>query len=216
MLVLQSIQSRKAMLRHRAAPKRGCGVTDPVAVTSGNGAAPGSMVRLYLLPSTFLGEVPVNGAGSFSGSVPVPDGLRPGSYTLQLNSFAPGGVVRNLSMGVVVQPALPAQAARTSGDLFFDPLSAVISDAGMRSLRAMALGARGRQARVVVTGYVQQTGSSANDKSLSLRRAMAVSSALRKLGVQGSYLIRAGGAEHAGDSARRVGVKLTWPRACTA
>ena len=214
-LILQSIQTRRGMLRSREAPRRACGVSDPVAVTSGNGALPGSVVRLYLLPSTYLGEVPVNAAGVFSGSVPVPDGLRPGSYTLQLNSFATTGAVRNVSMGVVVQPALSAQAARTSGEVFFDPLSAQIGAQGLKDLRALAVGSRGRHARVVVTGFVQDTASSANDKSLSLRRAMAVTSLLRKLGVHGSFLIRAGGAAHTGDTARNVQVSITWPRACT-
>lgn len=74
----------------------------PTALTSGDGFAPVTPVKLYLLTVGYLGTVTTDTSGAFDGSVPVPAGIQPGSYTLQANGFAPDYSVRSLSIGVVV------------------------------------------------------------------------------------------------------------------
>jgi len=64
--------------------------------------------------------------------------------------------------------------------------------------------------KVVVIGFVQPTSSTANDRSLSTRRARVVAKYLRSLGLKGRYRVRGdGAARDSGASARRVVVTVT-------
>lgn len=184
----------------------------PTARTSGDGFAPGTPVRLFLLTVGYLGEVGTDAAGSFAGAVPVPPGIRPGVYTLQANGFAPDFSVRSLSIGVLVKPtSVVTRTARAS--VFFGVLSPELDARAKASLRSVAAKVRSGDGAVrsVVVGYVQPTGGSANDGALSAARARAVAAYLRTLGVKGVYVVRGDGrASESGAQARRVNVAITY------
>jgi hypothetical protein len=84
----------------------GAPVVTPVdrIATSGQGCAPGTTVHLYLLtPLTTLGSIQVNGDGTFSGSVALPAGLKPGDYVVQTNCLTTTSQVRSLSIGLTLR-----------------------------------------------------------------------------------------------------------------
>jgi hypothetical protein len=99
-LILQSQPITRSLRSKDAAPKAR---VQPVAVSTGKGFKANSTVRFYLLPGTEMGTLTTDANGVYSGRVPVPAGLRPGPYTVQVNGFAPDGSVRSLSIGVVVR-----------------------------------------------------------------------------------------------------------------
>lgn len=184
----------------------------PVARTSGDGFAPRTPVKLYLLTVGYLGEVTTDASGAFAGSVPIPPGITPGVYTLQANGFAPDFSVRSLSIGVLVKPTA-GRTATVRTQVYFEVLSPALSDAAKASLRKVASKAKSGAGvvRSVVVGYVQPTNASGNDQSLSGARADAVAAYLRSLGVKGVYVVRGDGkASQSGATARRVNVAVTY------
>ena len=204
-LVLESPQER-ARLSWRAKK------VQPVALSSGDGFKANSPVEFYLLPGTKLGTLTTDAAGAYSGSVPIPAGVAPGVYTLQVNGYAPDGSVRSLSMGVLVKaPGTKPMNRTASATVLFDALSARLTAAGKAELAALARKVGSARAQVIVVGLVQPSGSAANDRSLSTRRARAVASYLKSLGLKGDYTVRGGGrATQTGAAARRVDVSANW------
>lgn len=93
---------------------------------SGHGFLPGSTVDVWLMhePPVLLGEVTVGPDGTFSTSLPVPDGVRIGDTTIQLNGVATDNTLRTVTIDAVVlglseerPPAAPSAdaAAPTAG-----------------------------------------------------------------------------------------------------
>ena len=162
-----------------------------------------------------MGELPTDASGAFDGTVPVPAGLAPGDYTLQMNGYAADGAVRSLSIGVVVTPATapaaaaPARQARAT--VYFAPASSALTDQAKATLAALARKAGKNTARTVTTGYVQPTTSTANDEELSTQRARSVAAYLRSIGVTGPSIAKGDGvAAQAGATARRAQVTITY------
>ena len=186
----------------------------PVAESSGTGFMPDSDVRLYLLADTYLGTLHTDASGSYSGKVRVPAGVKPGTYTLQANGFAPDGAVRSLSLGVLVKGAGTAQATRTAkASVFFAPLSPALSAQGKATLDALVKKTGTNGVRTVVVGFVQPVGTAANDMSLSVARAKTVAAYLKSLGLRGAYSVKGNGrATETGAEARRVEVAVTYRR----
>ena len=212
-LILQSDQTARSAARSalRSVASKAKAVA-PVAVAAGDGFKASSTVRFFLLPATYMGELPTDDAGAFAGSVPVPAGLTPGTYTLQMNGFAPSGSVRSLSIGVVVRPSVTVAATkRAKAYVFFEPLSSQISADGQATLQALVKKTGKAGVRSVVVGFVQGTTVTSNDEALSTERARAVASYLRSLGLKGAYTVRGNGvAEQPGAKARRVGVTVEY------
>jgi outer membrane protein OmpA-like peptidoglycan-associated protein len=208
-LILQSDQTARSAKRSVGSKSK---VVAPVAVAAGDGFMAESPVKFFLLPSSYMGELVADGSGVFSGSVPVPAGIAPGDYTLQMNGFAPDGAVRSLSIGVVVRPAVVATSMkRTKALVFFEPLSSQINAAGQTTLKALVKRTGKAGIRSIVVGFVQGTTVTANDQALSTERARAVASYLRSLGLKGAYTVRGDGvAEQSGASARRVAVTVSY------
>jgi uncharacterized repeat protein (TIGR02543 family) len=210
-LILQSpplVSQRSAIL----APLSLRAKVQPVARTRGYGFAPASPVKLYLLPSTYLGEVMTDAKGSFAGAVPIPAGIAPGVHTLQANGFTPDFTVRSLSIGVLVKPTVPAVAmTRASTKVFFEPLSADLTGDGEAALRALVNKTGKNAIRTVSIGFVQPTTTTDNDSSLSLLRAKNVAAFMRSIGVKGVFVARGNGAANeAGAAARRVNVSIAY------
>ena len=185
----------------------------PYAELKGTGFKPNSEVQVWLLPKTYVGTVPIDGEGNFSGSIDIPKLLALGGNTLQVNGFTPDGVVRSVSLGINVI-ARQLGAKRTTAVTYFSANSSQLAYAAKRSLDAFVRGVpkTAKGVTVNVTGFVQPTSFVGNDKSLSSARAKAVSSYLRAKGLKGSYAISGKGrALQAGAAARRaVSVVAYW------
>lgn len=210
-LILQSQGGQRSGLL-RTSPWKRQPVVQPVARTSGTGFMAASPVKLFLLPSTYLGTVQTDASGSFTGQVPIPRAIAPGGYTLQANGYSPQGQVRSLSIGVIVRR--PEQAlTRARAVVYFEPLSAALSKAGKKELRSLVRTTGKQGVRNAVVGYVQPTSTTENDQSLSTRRARKVARFLRSLGLTGVYLVRGDGvAQEYGATARRVNVTVSYRR----
>lgn len=188
---------------------------DRTAFTEGTGFQPNSEVSLYVFSEArFLGTVNTDTNGSFRGSVPLPLDIPAGRHTLQSNGLAPDGAVRSLSLGVQVEELqAPTQAKKRSAKatVLFNALSAKLTPAAKRELRAVVRGRAGLTTRTLVVGYVQANDTTANDKSLSTQRAKAVARYLRSIGVKGAFITRGQGvAKERGAAARKAVVTLTY------
>ena len=207
-----AVRSASAGVRSAAMAK--CVLREPLAVSSGTGFQAGSPVKMYILPSTYLGELTADASGSYSGSLPVPAGVKAGAQTLQVNGFSSAGAVRSLSLGITVIPARVVTTKTKKGTVFFEPLSTVISPQGQATLNALVRKARKQGVRTVVVGFVQETATTSNDDSLSTRRARNVASYLRERGLKGAHSVRGNGVAGPGDSARRVNVSVSYQSGC--
>lgn len=208
-LVLESQQSPKARSGWFAKTR-----VQPVALSSGDGFKAKSPVEFYLLPGRSLGSLTTDASGAYKGSVPIPEGIEPGVYTLQVNGFAPSGAVRSLSLGVLVKaPGAAPMTQHASAVVLFDAMSSRLTPAGKADLARLARKVGSAKAQVIVVGLVQPSGLSSNDKSLSAARARAVAAYLKSLGVKGDYTVRGGGrASVTGAAARRVDVSINWAK----
>jgi hypothetical protein len=206
-LILQSQQS----VRARAARLKSTTQVSPVAQASGTGFMSNSQVKFYILPATHMGDLISDNAGVFAGDVPVPGGIAPGVYTLQMNGFAPDGRVRSLSIGVIVKPAIIVTNKKAKAAVFFEVLSSVVTDGGMATLRALVKSTGKAGVSNVMVGFVQGTKVTTNDLTLSTQRAKSVAAYLRFLGLKGAYVIRGDGvAKQPGAAARRVNVVIEY------
>jgi outer membrane protein OmpA-like peptidoglycan-associated protein len=193
-----------------------CEMRRPEAVSSGTGFQPGSQVKMYILPTTYLGAFTVDASGTYSGSLPVPVGVQLGEQTLQVNGYASSGVVRSLSLGIQVTPARAMVTRQLRAQVFFDALSPVISAEGKKALDGLVRTSKKRGVRTISLGFVQQTRTTSNDLSLSTQRAQNVAAYLRGRGLTGSYVVRGDGVAGPGASARRVNVEVTYQSGCQA
>jgi hypothetical protein len=81
------------------------------AAADGTGFAPGTYVTAYLYAPgrapLRLGTVPVAADGAFDASLPVPDTLAAGAYTLQVSGVDRAAAPRAIGLGVEVAPPPP-------------------------------------------------------------------------------------------------------------
>lgn len=207
-LLLQS----ESLLGARSGPLAPVQRVQPYAVSSGTGFKVVSEVRFYILPNTYMGSLMTDGRGNYEGRLPVPAGIPDGTYTLQANGYAPSSAVRSLSLGVVVKSISPTRGAtRAQATVWFAPKSAWLSGKAQAVLKELGKERTRAGSRVVSIGFVQRSGTTANDASLSLARARAVAAYLHRIGVLGKYSVK--GAGIGGDSAdaRKVDVTVTSP-----
>jgi outer membrane protein OmpA-like peptidoglycan-associated protein len=183
----------------------------PVAQASGRGLKASSEVRFYILPETLIGALSTNDAGALQGDVPMPAGMAPGTYTLQMNALTPSGDVRSLSIGVLVRAAGNRERIVSSSDrVQFLKANAELAPAEKADLRVLARKVGPNAITIESWGYVQKSDSTANDKALSKSRAKAVASFLRSLGVRGKYVVRGLGAAGAKVQDRKVIVTVKY------
>lgn len=96
---------------------------------SGFGFAPGSLVQVWLFSDPVaLREVIADKNGEFTGQSTIPGKIPFGQHTVQLNGITNEGVIRTLSMGVVLaEPAVPVTPAQPQIEgLSFNWIYAVI------------------------------------------------------------------------------------------
>jgi outer membrane protein OmpA-like peptidoglycan-associated protein len=215
-LILQSQQTaaRSAVLGVRSGRLAKCVLREPLAISSGNGFMANSPVKMYILPATYIGTLTVDDAGAYQGSLPIPAGLLAGSQTLQANGFAPSGAVRSLSLGIMVKRGRTVLTKSERANVFFDPMSPVISPEGKAKLDVLVKRATRNGVRTVAIGFVQETPTTSNDESLSTQRARNVAAYLRSRGLAGAYVVRGDGIAGPGATARRVNVTVSYQTGC--
>jgi hypothetical protein len=74
--------------------------------TSGTGFAPGTQITLWIYPGpglTALGSVTVDASGQFAATFAIPEGLAPGSYSLQVSGIDAEGRRRATVLGLIVE-----------------------------------------------------------------------------------------------------------------
>ena len=85
--------------------------------------------------------------------------------------------------------SIPVTSARRTASrvVFFDSGSSVLTDQAKARLRALVAENGTGAISVTSIGYVQESGTKANDLTLSMARATSVSAYLRSLGLRGTY-----------------------------
>lgn len=178
----------------------------PYAETKGTGFKPNSTVELWVLPKQYVGSISVDSKGNFSGKVDIPKLLAVGGSTLQANGYTQDGVVRSVSLGIDVI-ARQMGVKRSSAITYFEAGSSKLTEQAKRSLdrfvRLVPQAAKGVE--VNITGFVQPTTFTGNDRALSTARAKTVSAYLRFKGLKGAFSVSGKGrALQTGATARRV------------
>jgi outer membrane protein OmpA-like peptidoglycan-associated protein len=137
-----------------------------------------------------------------------------GRHTLQSNGFAPDGAVRSLSLGVLLSTdKAPVKAKVARATVFFDALSAHLTGTAKSSLKALAKGRAATATKSVVVGYVQDSGLTSNNQTLSTQRAKAIAAYLRSLGLKGTVTTRGDGvAKETGSAGRKAVVTIRYVR----
>jgi outer membrane protein OmpA-like peptidoglycan-associated protein len=192
--------------------------------SSGSGFLPGSAVDLYLMTRdtcTLLGSLDVLGDGTFAGSVPLPPGLAPGTYTLQVNGLAEetrlrsrATIVRCISILVKVKEPVSKAVSKASvvrGVVYFDAYSAELTKSAKRKLNATIKQLPSKSNNLVrVVGFAAGPGGSVSHvNTLSKKRAKSVARYLKSKDIRGKYVVKSGGnASGKGSSALRAKVKI--------
>jgi len=202
--------SQMLILQSQQGSAQPAGSQQPVLVASGEGLKPNTPVRVYLLPSTFLGTMTTDARGAYSGTIPVPSGITPGVHIIQVNAFAPDNSIRSVSVAALVKSrAASIRASALKAGVSFTALSSQLTSQGKAALRALVR-KTGKQAIAVrCYGYVQ--AGAGKKAALSTARAKAVAAYLRELGVRGAYVVK-GNSRTVKSAARanRVNVMITF------
>ena len=119
------------------------------------------------------------------------------------------GLVDDRSSAPAGKPARPVRATVT---VTFAPMSDVLSASAKDDLRGLAKKVGRTPDAVVSIGYVQKSGTSANDKQLSTARAKAAALYLGSLGVKSAFTVRGDGVGGLGADARKVVVSVVSQR----
>jgi outer membrane protein OmpA-like peptidoglycan-associated protein len=166
-----------------------------------SGYSANSSVFVYLMSTpVLLGVLQVDANGTMSGELELPSNLAPGSHTLQINGYSAAGLLRSVSLGVTVAPAV-ATPRTLRERVVFDYGSAELSGRTKTALASLVRQARtmgeatasrdssGAASRTVVMGAVRSTGATTADRRLALQRAQTVAAYLRTRGMVGDIRI---------------------------
>jgi len=177
----------------------------------GEGFQPGTLVYVWLFSDArLLGTVQTDDRGVIRGAVSIPAGITPGRHTLQLNGLTPAGQVRSLSLGIQVTAA-PTRQMTTKATIAFAPASATLDASAKRTLRGLVKGRVKTTLRTVVIGYAHSNNWTSANKSLAQRRANAVITYVKSLGVTGTMRAQARATDPAtGSAGRKAVVTITY------
>jgi outer membrane protein OmpA-like peptidoglycan-associated protein len=188
----------------------------------GSGFQPGSMVQVWMFSDpSFVGIVEADAAGRYVSLLQLPGSLKPGAHTLQSAGTARNGVKIAASAGLRVTAAESGSGTsgstgkrdRVTAIVLFNRMSSQLNAAGKKQLDAVVVKVGKRSANVTVTGYVQASSNSSNDKTLSTARAQAVAKYLRAQGLRGSYTVTGAGISNSpAAQARSARVVVTFRR----
>jgi hypothetical protein len=180
-------------------------------LAEGSGFHKNATVNLYLFSTPVLvGVLTTDEFGVFNGSLPIPAGLAAGNHSLQLVGYSPDGTIRAITIPATVKP--PVGKMLTT-KLYFKADSSTVDQAATKGIKALAakIGTSYKSLKVGVVGFVLLSDPKSASKSLSLRRAQNVVSALKQTGLKGTFVARGGGvAMEKNSSARRVEITITY------
>ena len=180
-------------------------------LAEGSGFHKNATVNLYLFSTPVLvGVLTTDEFGVFNGSLPIPAGLAAGNHSLQLVGYSPDGTIRAITIPATVKP--PVGKMLTT-KLYFKADSSTVDQAATKGIKALAakIGNSYKSLKVGVVGFVLLSDPKSASKSLSLRRAQNVVSALKQTGLKGAFVARGGGvAMEKNSSARRVEITITY------
>jgi outer membrane protein OmpA-like peptidoglycan-associated protein len=182
----------------------------------GSGFQPNSTVEVWMFSDpTFVGVVQTDAEGNYNSLLQMPDALQPGEHTLQSAGTARNGTEIAASAGLRVTQAENASGTAGSNQrelkttVYFDRMSSHLDAADRKKLDRIATKVGNRSTRVNITGYVQASSDTSNDKSLSTARARAVAKYLRSKGVRGTFTVRGVGVfDGPSDKARSARVEI--------
>lgn len=136
---------------------------------------------------------------------------------MQSNATAKGERALSVSLGLRVKDSAGGGKAASgsskvaAGSVYFARLSAKLSSESKSIIRRLVIQAKGAETGTVVIGYVQGSGTSANDASLSRQRAITVARYLRSVGLNGRIVTQGKGILNVpSDQARRVDVSIRY------
>jgi len=156
------------------------------AAAAGFGFSAGTPVYVWLFSQPrLLSTLTVDADGAFGGTVPIPGDVPVGRHTLQINGLTPEGQVRSLSLGIQVTAA-PERPMTTKATISFAPASATLDASAKRTLRGLVKGRAKTTVRTVVIGYAHSNNWKTANRALAQRRANAVITYVKSLGVTGT------------------------------
>ena len=183
------------------------------AVIQGSGYESDTEIRFFIFSDpTDLGVLRTDGEGRVRGEIALPRGLPSGTHTFQAVGYARDGLVRALSLGVLMSseqaPAVRTRVARAT--IHFTALSSRLSSGAQASLKRLARGPGRSAVRSIVVGYVQDSGVNSNDRALAVARAHTVAAYLQSMGVKGSVAQRASSSHGSGWAGRKAVVTIRY------
>jgi hypothetical protein len=173
----------------------------------GTGFQPNSLVSVYMFSTpTALGTVTTDIYGNFSGAVPVPTSVAPGSHTVQVNGYATSGQVRSLSMAAELRSDMRTSKATA----VFKGKSVKLTDKAKKRLNALVQRTKATATQTVVVGSVGPGAKNATP--LARARMAAVISYLQSRGLAGEIITKpyGGAVLKKGISAKRTTVTVTF------
>lgn len=133
-------------------------------------------------------------------------------YTCRATGFAASGTHAVSTIASVPAVAVPTPALRkvTTFNIRFASSSSAISKAELGRITLLVAGLKNVNS-VTVTGFVQATRVTSNDRQLSSSRANRVAATLKSMGIVGDYTVSAGGrSKLPGAQGRVVTVTINW------
>ncbi len=183
-------------------------------LVSGFGYQPNTVVKVFGYgPVTLLGEITVNAQGSFEASLLVPLAMQVGSGALQVNGFAPNGLVRSTSIGMEIRKPAMEDGTRVITRVFFASKSSELTAKDQQDLADFL--AQVPRGAVVSTLFMGFAGPNAKDDAkatgISRNRANNTADYMRSIGLRGDiYTSGEGRSKTNGINGRKVIVKLNY------
>lgn len=188
----------------------------------GPGFVPGSAVEFHLLSgtsATYLGSLDVFSDGTYKGTVPIPSGQAPGTYTLQVNGWTADTRLRAketmvLSLSILANisnpnanPGVKGKTAR--GIVSFNAYSAKLTKSVARRLDAVIKRIPNKSNNLVRVIGVVERGSGARANALAKARTKSVARYLLSQGVSGKYVLKTvTNTSGKGSSGKRTKVRI--------
>lgn len=188
--------------------------------TSGTGFKPFSQVDIWVYSTpTWLGAVITDAYGNFTTTVPMPKALPAGDHTFQAKGMTPESTVRMADVPItLVNPTESGKPGMLKFEVYFGMNSPIVTKLESKRIAKMvklaqSKVAQGAKITVEISGWVQPNPNPGNIKYLSTNRAKNVATALKALGLKGSYTLRFPGlAKDNIPAARHASVVINWSK----
>lgn len=184
-----------------------------VAIT-GYGYAPNSVVSVYLYgTTTLLGTIITGADGSYKGSLAVPQSVNVGPGSLQINGYAPSGLIRSVDIGVRIRDAALTSGTKLREQVVFRAFSVQLTAEDRVKLQALLDQIpKGAKVSTLFHGYA---GANAKDPEraagIARNRAKSTAAYMVEIGLKGDvYTSGKGKSSKSGVAGRKVVIKVTY------